>query len=379
MVLLNSRVLTIITAVALCGCSFASDALFPSLSGDETAESIPITSVANESFSVDTADATPVMGSTNFKPLTVTPGNRTGTFVGKKVVTFRTELWQLQETIRRRNTELQSIRNKSAEDTRKYHEIGAFINARLQLGTTPGNPKMRSKWRGAQRQIQLMSNNVAMMNQLATQVASDSAMTAYLLDSIRAAYNISGAVDEDHHQLRILEDETNQTAVLIERLLNELNHDISRQQQYLNNEDNNLKTLAMAIKNGQLYGASISNAIESATQEIGGNSFSSPLPSASVEGRRPLVVIRFDRANVPYEQALYQAIKRALERHPETSFDLIAVTPSGGLKKSASDSRRNAEMVLRSLTNMGLPTSRIRLSAMTNASSHSNEVHLYIR
>ena len=91
------------------------------------------------------------------------------------------------------------------------------------------------------------------------------------------------------------------------------------------------------------------------------------------------MVIRFDRANVPYEQALYQAIKRALERHPETSFDLIAVTPSGGLKKSASDSRRNAEMVLRSLTNMGLPTSRIRLSAMTNASSHSNEVHLYIR
>ena len=41
--------------------------------------------------------------------------------------------------------------------------------------------------------------------------------------------------------------------------------------------------------------------------------------------RRPLVVIRFDRANVPYEQALYTAVSRALERRPQALFDLVAV------------------------------------------------------
>ena len=44
--------------------------------------------------------------------------------------------------------------------------------------------------------------------------ATDSAMITYLLDTIRATFAISGAREEEHEQLRRMEDETNQTAVL---------------------------------------------------------------------------------------------------------------------------------------------------------------------
>ena len=365
----NRKFTCLLAALAMCGCSFASDALFPSLSDNDVSD-VEVERVTVEPSdmggSMDVSATPPKMGTTNFKPLTVTPGAVTGTFVGQKVVTFRKELDQLQKTILRRNAELQAIRDKSADDARRYHETVAFINARLQVGTTPGNPKMQAKWQDAQRRLEMMGQDVASMNQLATQVAMDSAMTSYLLDSVRAAYNLSGAVDEDHHQLRILEDETNQTAVLIERLLTELNEDIKRQQQYVAGEKRNLTTLALAIKDGQLYGASLSSQIPSRGDEtlISTMQASSALPIANIAGRRALVVIRFDKPNVPYEQALYRAVKTALERQSDAMFDLVAVTPVGMKASSAHGSRRYAEAVLRSLSAMGLPASRVNLSAI---------------
>src|SRR3546814_6499297 len=41
-------------------------------------------------------------------------------------------------------------------------------------------------------------------------------------------------------------------------------------------------------------------------------------------------VIRFDRPNVQYEQPLYSAVSRALERRPDAFFDVVAVSPQSG-------------------------------------------------
>ena len=84
-------------------------------------------------------------------------------------------------------------------------------------------------------------------------------MSSYLLETTRAAYGITGAIDDDHRQLAILEDEVNRTVVLIDRLLNELSEDIARQSAYVSNERSNLTTLSLAIKNGELLGSSLAN------------------------------------------------------------------------------------------------------------------------
>ena len=89
------------------------------------------------------------------------------------------------------------------------------------------------------------------MNNLANRVSADAAMSSYLLEATRAAYGLSGAIDEDHRQLAVLEDEVNKTVVLITRLLDELSEDIARQSNYVSNERSNLNTLALAIKNGE--------------------------------------------------------------------------------------------------------------------------------
>jgi hypothetical protein len=198
-------------------------------------------------------------------------------------------------------------------------------------------------------------------------------MAAYLLESIRAARSLSGAVDEDHRNLRTLEDQTNGTTVLIERLLTELSTDVQRQQQYLANERSNLNGLALSIKSGQYIGNSL------AFSHAG----NAPASTGPVATDRPLVVIRFDRSKVAYEDALYTAVKSALDRRPGATFDVIGVAPiastPGATALGETSARRNAEIVQRTLTQMGLPSDRVRVSANSSPDASNSEVRVFVR
>jgi hypothetical protein len=358
------------------GCSATEDSFLP-VSGSQPSDG---------SGASATAAGQPPLGNSTFEPPGVTAGSPTGTFVGQKVISLREDLRRLQETLSQQNQKLQGIRNQTVLDSQHYHGTIAAISARLQIGTTPGNPILDQQWNSAEGQLDRINDDVLKMNRLANEVSSSSAMAAYLLESVRAARSLSGAVDEDHRQLRILEDETNRTVVMIERLLTELSDDVSRQQQYVGAERQNLNTLAVAIKNGQLYGSSLNRPLSSGFAPA---SFDSPpLPAAapradvsSSDG--PLVTIHFDRPNVSYEGALYLAVKSALDRRPDAAFDVVAVSPMGNSPGqqalNASTARRNAEQVVRSLTNMGLPAGRVRLSSSTNAGLQNGEVQIYVR
>jgi hypothetical protein len=381
MVFSKSRIFVFGTALLLSGCSFTSDALWPSLSGDEPQEEATAAApqegaAKSEGSEVMVAAGQPALGTSNFEPVKVTEGAPTGTFVGEKVVQLRNELQTLQKNIQTHNAELQDARVKTVQDSQRYHGTVAAINARLQVGTTPGNPILVQQFTNAQTELERISGDITLMNQLANRVAEDSTMSAYLQESTQAAFGLSGAVDEDHAQLAILQDEVRRTVVMIERLLKEVSEDVRRQTTYLSTERANLNTLLAGVKTGEIYGQSLVNRTFRSEQAAVSS-------AGSVTSRRPLVVIRFDRANVSYQQPLYNAVSRVLERRPNAAFELVAVTPNVGgpaqVAVNSGNSRRSAEQVLRSLTEMGLPASRISMSARTNAQAQSNEVHLYLR
>jgi len=380
------------------GCSFASENLLPTLTGEEPsgkakAQETTAPSAATPPAAAQAAPTTPVatqpapppqLNTTNFSPVPVEPGQPTGTAVGQKVESMRGELVKLEGSISDHNSRLQTLRAQTVGNAQQYQQLIGAINAKLQVGTTPGNPVLVNQWGQAQSILEKIDGDVAAMNSLSTEVSSDSSLAAFLLESTRATYGISGAVDEDHRQLAILEDETNKTVVTIDRLLNELAEDTSRQNLYLGRERNNLTTLSVAIKNGELFGASLANRAYYTAAPLASRA---PAPrgasEASLANRRPLVVIRFDHPNVDYESALYTAVSEALQRKPNADFDLVAVAPSrGGPARTAlamNTSKKNADAVMRSLTNMGLPASRVKLSATTSNSAETSEVHLYVR
>lgn len=373
MVFARAHIAVILSALFVGSCSFVDDALYPSLSPDGSGT---WSSTGNSSSSSVAASGAVESSAISFQLPNSSSGYSSGTFVGQKVAALRNDLSQLQATLTAQNTTLQQIRNQVAQDSARYNGTVAAISTRLQLGTTPGNPVLVQQWNEAQNELDRLGTGVLQMNRLASDVAATSGMTAYLLESVRAARSLAGAVDEDHRQLRILEDDTSATTVIIERLLNDISTDAQRQQQYVNAQRVEMNALAVAIKSGQYYGSSLSVARANAVQ-AGHSSFSgSTLPSD-----RPLVVIRFDRANVSYEDALYTAVKGALERRPNAVFEVYAVSSASGSTAVLGETtaRRNADAVVRSLTQMGLPSERIRLSSATSNSASNGEVRVYVR
>ena len=381
-------------AILLSGCSFAPDSLWPSLTGDEPSgkspERISISPSRAELNKQPTFSAPPRLGDSArvMTPLpagsVIATGQPTGTLVGQKVGQLRVELQRLKGQLGTQNNQLQQIRLTTTNNAQRYHGTVAAVTARLQLGTTPGNPILVNQWNAAQVELDRISGDIAIMNTLANQIASNSSLAAYVLESARAAYGLAGALDEDHRQLALLEDETNRAVVLIDRLLAEINEDVARQTSYVAGERSNLTTLASAIKNGELHGSSLMTRAFAAGGQMPTYSVSStPRSGFMAGGRQPLVVIRFDRPNVPYQQALYTAVSKTLQVRPEASFDLVAVTPNRGSASehamAQSTVKKHTNRVLKSLLDMGLPASRISLSATSSNTSASNEVHIYIR
>lgn len=358
------------------GCSFTDEALVPSLAGEQS-KNTGGGANAGSSSTAQPATNPQQLGSGNFQPEGVTPGQPTGTLVGQKVQALRGDLTKLQASVADQNNRLQALRGRAIQNANSYHTAIAGIESKLQIGTTAGNPILVAQWNQAQAQLEQVNTDLGQMNTLANEVAGNAAMASYLLEATRAAFGISGAVDEDHRQLAILEDETNRTTVLIDRLLTELTEDVARQTNYLATERSNLNALALAINKGELYGQSL------AARNFTPAMAPAMAPGAGLATGRPLVVIRFDRPNPDYEQALFAAVSAALDRRPNAAFDLVAVSPNTGTPAQVSlnsdKARRNADKVLRSLTSMGLSPERVSLSSMTSQTVQSNEVHLYVR
>lgn len=363
--------LSALSLMVISGCTFSQDALFPSLFGSNTQEAI----AGNGSASVLDQDNSLTLGSTNFEPVEIAKGGNTGTFVGQKVVTFRNDLTQLQSSIRKHNEDLQRIRGSVINNALQYHKVIGTIEAKLQVGTTPGNPQMFTMLQGAQNNIQIMNQNTIALNQLSQRVTSDAAMTSFLSDSIKATYGVSGAVDEDHRQLRILDNESNQTSILINSLLNEINSDASRQQQYIETAKNYIVDLSSAIKIGS-YG--VNNA---PLAPMMGTMPRGPKPfmGADHNSGKPLFVAKFNKSNVKFKDGLKNAVSNAVAKKPSVMFDVVAVSPAKGNQLSTSTAKNNASLVFKEIVNMGVNADRISLSAKTSDSAASSEVHVFVK
>ncbi|MEK9673276.1 MAG: hypothetical protein VW268_12370 [Rhodospirillaceae bacterium] len=372
-------------------CSFDKD-LWPSLDASDpagkpaqqtSAKPAPATASAAQTQQAaapqQVPSSQPALGTTNFQPQGVTPGASTGTFVGKKVEELRQELRKLQTSIMQHNEQLQAVRSRIVENSQKYHGTIAAVKSRLQVGTTRGNPVLVQQFNAAQQDLNRLSQDVGEMNKLSTGVASDSTLASFLTESVRAAYKVSGAVDEDHRQLAILEDEVDRTVVLIDRLNREVTEDVRRQSSWIGAEQRQLVQISAGIRQGESLQTSLLDAAVTGR----GSAPNENAQPANTSGRRPLVVIRFDRPNVPYQQALYTAVSRALESHPTAVFDLVAVAPSAGgtarVAINTNKAKRHADDVKRSLVEMGLPPTRVAVSSRTLAAAKTNEVHLYVR
>jgi hypothetical protein len=312
---------------------------------------------------------------TTITPVQIEQGSNTGTAVSNTIANLRAQVMSTEDHISSNAQRLAGLHTQAAGNATQYHEAKARITARLQVGTTRGNPELVAEWNTAQQALDQLTININALSTLGTDIANDSSNAHYVLDQITATFNVSGAVDEDHRQLSVLEDETNQTIILIDRLLKSVSDDVQRQTAYAANERANLTTLAAAIKNGELYGADLGTMIP-VTQNAAG-------VTQVAYGGTPLVVIRFDKPNVDYQQILYAALSQALQSRPGAGFSVVAVSPTRGtvaaVQLAQTSAKRHAQEVMRSITDMGVPASRLAVASSTDPSATSSEVRVFVR
>jgi hypothetical protein len=369
----SGRALKTVSALAMCvglgACSLVSEALWPSMGRSTPAATT--TRIEIPPAPGEQRAATPV-AATSAAPASAA----TGTAVGQRAGQLREESSRLQSLVSTHGQALQQMRGENVDAAQRYQTLVGQINARLQVGTTPGNPILTSQWAQAQGELDRFAANIGTLSQLSGQVGSDASLGSYLLESVRNAYALSGALEDDHRQLAVVEDEVNRIMVSIDRMRVELSEDIARQSAYVSRERANMTTLASAIRSGEFFGPGL--AARAFNTGPSARAVAS-LPS----GSRPLVVIRFDRNTPNYEQALYTAVNRALELRPQATFDIVGVAASGGGGGGAAiataNVRRQAEQVMRSLIDMGMPTQRLRLSASNDPSLAANEVQVFVR
>jgi hypothetical protein len=374
--------LALAAALGLSGCAHGDSAVFDgngAPAGDQSA-SAPVYTPPPAALAASGTYQPVTLGNVTAPVATITPlnietGVDTGTAVSKTAAALRAKVTDLQASIRQNAQQLADLRNAGATSASAFHEYKAHITTRLQVGTTRGNPELVSAWNEAQSSLDQLTGNINGLNALAKAVAADASTAHYSLDQIEAALNVSGAVDEDHRQLRVLEDETDQTIVLIDRLVTEVSDAVQRQTAYVANERANLTTLASAIKNGEFYGVDLGSPMMAAASAPGSN-------MASASGT-PLVVIRFDRPDVDYQQILYAALRQTLQVRPNAGFSVVAVAPTKGsaaaVQLAQTAAHRYAEEVLRTMNDMGVPTSRLTVASSTDPSVSVSEVRIFVR
>src|SRR3546814_5274399 len=106
------------------------------------------------------------------------------------------DLQQLSEE----NDQLQCLRISARQFAGNYHSLKAAMKARLQVGTTPGNPELVAQWNQAQAELQQVGASIGALNTLASQVSGTASLSAFLLESTSTTFELRGAVEEDRRQ-----------------------------------------------------------------------------------------------------------------------------------------------------------------------------------
>jgi hypothetical protein len=348
----HPRLLALSALAVLSACSFANDTLWPSLSGEDP-RGLP---------AADAAAASPAQSATGgVSSASTLGGGAAGAPIGvaRKAVELRDQLQRLDDELAQQTRQLDDIRRQLDQSANGLDTRAEGIETRLKTRGTPNDPQLLSDWNDAQDQLNRMSKDMARLTNVSTWATSDAALVSYILQSVRAASGQPDATDLERRQLAQLERDANRASLNVDRLVSQASGEIATRNLFVAAAHRRLAALAPAIT-------------------LGRPAFPAAAP-APANDRAALVTIRFDRPDVAYEEQLYGALNQALERRPDLALDVVAVSPPGTASSSAAASKRNIESVVQSLTSMGLPADRIRLSARTLADASGNEVRIYPR
>lgn len=303
------------------------------------------------------------------------------TYVGQRILEMQEEFKKLDADIKQGEDNFEELKFNGIKSAENYHSIVAAIAARLQIGTTPGNPILLNQYEQAQTELAEVGAQGQNLVDVGNQIALFSTRVSYLLEQARSAKKLRGAVDEDHRNLSSFQDTLKRRNVDVLRTLEDLNETVRRRDIFLAAERRRLTQLANAISVGESFGLGLGTlgslpAIDNDDE----NSTQGRRSESNNVSPNPIAIFRIEEQD-NYEQNLFGAISATLDKAPKSKFTLVAVSSSAGnpseQAERAANARNDVSKLISSLISMGMPVDRISVSSLSVANVENTEVRLY--
>ena len=302
------------------------------------------------------------------------------TYVGQRILEMQEEFNKLDADIKQGENNFEELKFNGIKSAENYHSIVAAIAARLQIGTTPGNPILLNQYEQAQTELAEVGAQGQNLVDVGNQIALFSTRVSYLLEQARSAKKLRGAVDEDHRNLSSFQDTLKRRNVDVLRTLEDLNETVRRRDIFLAAERRRLTQLANAISVGESFGLGLGTLGSLPAINDSDNSGQGRRSDNISVSPNPIAIFRINEQN-NYEQNLFGAISATLDKAPKSKFTLVAVSSSAGnpseQAERAANARNDVSKLISSLISMGMPADRISVSSLSVANVENTEVRLY--
>jgi hypothetical protein len=319
-----------------------------------------------------------------------TPPSTAAAFLTGDAGRLQGELDQIKGRVANRGTSLQQLRDGAARDASAYEAAAGAVRTGVQSGKATGDAALLGHWTDAQAALAQMDRSMAQLVALSVQSSQDAASAGYIGDSAKRAAALQGSAADQQRLAAIATDaaateeaaRTQKTAVASE---------IEKQTAGVTRDRAELMRLALAIEGAPASSAAPhAAAVKPAAARIAkaapvhsGTSAPPASPPGDLDGKSPLVVIRFDQPNVPYDEPVRKAAALALQRKPTAIFDVVASAPAEGAPDAVASAREkskaDAEGVVRSLMNAGVPSNQLTLTLATPETGKAAEVRIFVR
>ncbi len=289
--------------------------------------------------------------------------------VSRRIADLEGDLRQMERQAVQLVRDVSATERADDANIRDYYARTATIMAQLQAGTTPANPRLVAQVDAAQESLDRLSSVIAAYTKMARQSADIAARGLVLSREAKAAFALPGAVEEDHVALAILQDSIARSLVSVERVSGRITQNLTRASRQERTERPNLRTLSLAVSNGDLYAAG----------------FVAPMAAAMpvAQTTRPLMKIADGTPEASYTEPLNMAVREALARYPHAAFEVVASyavsvkNDSGKASLAAAGLDRQAARVATLLGEMNVAPDRVRVSARPSGAG-AGEVYLYL-
>jgi hypothetical protein len=292
------------------------------------------------------------------------------TYVGQRILEMQEEFNKLDANIKQGENNFEELKFNGIKSAENYHSIVAAIAARLQIGTTPGNPILLNQYEQAQTELAEVGAQGQNLVDVGNQIALFSTRVSYLLEQARSAKKLRGAVDEDHRNLSSFQDTLKRRNVDVLRTLEDLNETVRRRDIFLAAERRRLTQLANAISVGESFGLGLGTLGSLPAINDSDNSGQGRRSDNISVSPNPIAIFRINEQN-NYEQNLFGAISATLDKAPKSKFTLVAVSSSAGnpseQAERAANARNDVSKLISSLISMGMPADRISVSSLSVA------------